>query len=179
MKKIFLSLLLTTAFFWSCKKELEPIAATTFGNLTFSAKVNGSNFHPDMNNHNSCGPNEGPIHANIQNNQGRQWYIIHANGINESIFMRLEMPLQPGKHTLIGYPSTKNGEPLHYAYYSRLEQGRTILYETTDAITGSVDVFEFNTGVNGKIHVGFEFTAKNKDTSGTVNITQGIFKNFR
>lgn len=179
MKKAFLPAIVIGFLFCGCKKELQPESAITFGNLTFNAKVNGSNFHVDMTNHNSCGPNQGPIHANILNSLGKQWYIIHANGINEFIYIRLELPLQPGKYKLIGNPSLKSGDPKHYAYYSRIVQGRTILYETTDEISGTVDVLEFNTATNGKIKVVFEFTGKNKDNPDTINITQGNFRNFR
>ena len=179
MRKTFLLIALVSPLFWCCKKEHEPGSSITLANLTFSAKVDGSNFHVDMSNPSSCGPNDGPVHSNILTNQGKQWYIIHANGINEFIYIRLEMPLQPGKLKLIGTPSIKNGEPQHYAYYSRIVQGRTILYETTDVITGTVDVLEFEAGGNGKVNVAFEFTAKNKDNPETINITHGIFKNYR
>lgn len=181
MKNSFLPVILTTVILWNCKKELEPPASTAiYGNLTFGAKVNGKIFYVNMNNHNSCGPNEGPIHTNILNSLGKQWFIIHANGNRESIYIRLEMPLQPGKHKLIGYPSFKGGESLHYAYYARADlAGNTTLYETTDEVTGTVEVLAFDTRTNGKINMVFDFTAKNKDNAETVHITDGIFKNFR
>ena len=153
----------------SCKKD-QLTKETAVGANTFSCKVNGVVYIPSMDGSGSY-PVQGSRYQDVDGNIGLYIQTVSTN--------RKYIDLYIKKLTGVGvYNLNFNTDPFavrseNYGfYYIKDNMGNSSDFVTTTQYTGTINL-KF---ASNNIYAGtFEFTAYNKQTGETVNITEGRF----